>query len=274
MRRTVVTALAIACLVGTAACEPKSAAPGPAAQAQASDLPLPLPADSAGPSAGLSPEPSPSEVPPPPPSPKPSASPKPATCQQGEHQQVVEQALAALGGYGKVTVDGRQSQADCDAIKKFQKRFDLRPVDGKAGPMTRNVAERLVASKAGACGAGSGLTACVDLTHQTVWLMNGGKIVYGPTVTRTGMKGYATDTGSFAIHDRQLKNWSEEWDVWLPYWQRVVGGSGFHQTTTWIHNGGIGSHGCINLLPADAVKFWNTLKNGTSVKIFGRRPGT
>jgi lipoprotein-anchoring transpeptidase ErfK/SrfK len=186
----------------------------------------------------------------------------------------VEQALATLGGYGAVTVDGKQSAADCAAIKKFQKRFDIRPYNGKAGPMTRGVSQRLLRSKASSCGAGSGLTACVDLTNQTVWIMNGGKIVYGPTVTRTGMAGYATPSGTFKIYDRQLKNWSEEWDVWLPYWQRVVGGSGFHQTTTYIHNTGIGSHGCINLLPADAVKFWNTLKNGTPVKMFGRRPGT
>ncbi|MFD0595588.1 L,D-transpeptidase family protein [Catellatospora coxensis] len=52
------------------------------------------------------------------------------------------------------------------------------------------------------------------------------------------------------------------------------GGKGFHTTTTYIHNSSIGSHGCVNLLPVDSQKYWNTLKSGTAVKIFGRRPGT
>lgn len=277
MRRIFASLLAVTALAFAAGCDPKSPstqAPQPDFVSATGELPSAAPSVAASPSAA----PSPSAVPSPTPSksrtPKPSTSPTPVSCPQGEYQKAVEQALASLGGYGTVTVDGKQSAADCAAIKKFQKRFDIRPYNGKAGPMTRSVSQRLVKSTASRCAAGSGLTACVDLTNQTVWIMNGGKIVYGPTVTRTGMAGYPTQSGTFKIYDRQLKNWSEEWDVWLPYWQRVVGGSGFHQTTTYIHNSAIGSHGCINLLPFDAVKFWNTLKNGTTVKVFGRRSGT
>lgn len=276
MRRTLACLLAAATLTLAAACGPngQSEAQRPGFVSATGDLPSPEPAPSVPPSAAPSPTAVASPKPTKSPTAKPTKSPTAASCPQGEYQKDVEQALATLGGYGAVTVDGKQSAADCTAIKKFQKRFDIRPYNGKAGPMTRSVSQRLLKSTASRCGAGTGLTACVDLTNQTVWIMNGGKIVYGPTVTRTGMAGYATDTGTFKIHDRQLKNWSEEWDVWLPYWQRVVGGSGFHQTTTYIHNGAIGSHGCINLLPSDAVKFWNTLKTGTTVKVFGRRSGT
>src|SRR5690606_8587267 len=46
---------------------------------------------------------------------------KPA-CPQGEKQREVERYLAYLGGFGRVTIDGRQSPEDCAAIKKFQRR--------------------------------------------------------------------------------------------------------------------------------------------------------
>ena len=54
----------------------------------------------------------------------------------------------------------------------------------------------------------------------------------------------------------------------------IDAGIGFHETTTYLHNGSIGSHGCVNLLPADAVALWGTTATGTTVKVFGRRPGT
>ncbi len=214
-----------------------------------------------------------------------TAAPPPATvavvraaasaCATGKYQKQVEGYLAKLGAYGKVTVDGRQSAADCAAIKKFQKRFGIQPVSGSAGPTTYDVARRLVATKTSACKAkASVVTVCVDLTHQTVWTMKGGKVTFGPTVARTGMKGHRTPTGTFRINKRTTREWSDPYHVWMPYWQRFVGGVGLHQTTTYLHDGWRGSHGCVNLLPADAKYLYGKLKMGTTVKVFGRRPGT
>jgi lipoprotein-anchoring transpeptidase ErfK/SrfK len=62
--------------------------------------------------------------------------------------------------------------------------------------------------------------------------------------------------------------------VWLPYWQQFHGGMGFHETTTYIHNGYLGSHGCVNLLPSAARQLWDLGKVGTRVHVFGRRLGT
>ncbi|WP_240322459.1 L,D-transpeptidase [Micromonospora aurantiaca] len=50
------------------------------------------------------------------------------------------------------------------------------------------------------------------------------------------------------------REWSNPYEVWLPYWQQFNGGIGFHETTTYLHNGAIGSHGCVNLLHRDAVR--------------------
>lgn len=211
------------------------------------------------------------------PTPKPTrtASPKPASgCPQGERQREVETYLAKLGGFGRVVVDGRQSAEDCAAIKKFQRRYDIRPAHGRAGPTTADVARRLANTDTRKCKAGSGTTFCVDLTLQTVWAMRDGKVVFGPTVTRTGMPGYATPAGTYKINFRNVKEWSDPYEVWLPYWQRFVGGIGFHQTTTYLHNKSIGSHGCVNLLPGDARRLWELGKVGTRVHVMGRRPGT
>ncbi|MBQ1022087.1 murein L,D-transpeptidase [Micromonospora sp. D93] len=197
-----------------------------------------------------------------------------AGCPQGQHQRAVETHLARLGGFGAVTVDGRQSAADCAAIKKFQKRYGIRPVEGRAGPTTLDVAQRLVTTDTTRCKAGTGTTFCVDLTRQTVWALRGGKVIMAPTVTRTGMSGYRTPAGTYAVNYRNPKEWSNPYEVWLPYWQHFTQGMGFHETTTYLHEKSIGSHGCVNLLHADAVRMWELGKVGTRVVLIGRRPGT
>lgn len=278
-----VIGLAAIVLVGVGACafdpqgdEPGAAAPAPVAVTEgvsgASAPPTPgqrTQSPSAKPSRPATPKPSRSATP----KPKPSATQQPG-CPQGERQREVETFLARLGGFGAVTVDGKQSAADCAAIKKFQRRYGISPAEGRAGPTTYDVARRLAGTDVRRCRAGSGLTFCVDLTRQTVWAMRDGAVVMGPTVTRTGMAGYATPTGTYRVGWRNLKEWSNPYEVWLPYWQQFNGGIGFHETTTYLHNGSIGSHGCVNLLHQDAVKLWQLGKVGTRVVVFGHRPGT
>ncbi|MEV1070491.1 L,D-transpeptidase family protein [Micromonospora parva] len=281
-------ALVVVVLVGAGACafEAQSggsggggAAPAGAAERAtgASDTPRP---DQHGRSTSAVPTAKPSRKPTPKPTrtsttkPTPSGTPTVAGCPQGQHQRVVETYLARLGGFGAVTVDGRQSAADCAAIKKFQKRYGIRPVEGRAGPTTLDVAQRLATTDPARCKGGTGTTFCVDLTRQTVWALRGGKVIMAPTVTRTGMSGYRTPAGTYSVNYRNPKEWSDPYEVWLPYWQHFTQGMGFHETTTYLHEKSIGSHGCVNLLHADAVRMWELGKVGTRVVLIGRRPGT
>lgn len=270
MKRFVLAIAAVALAVGSAACQPTSASPpwnaagSPPAEASPSAIATQEPSAAASPTAA--------------PVASPSSSPKPL-CTQGKYQLEVEQLLTAMGGYGAIKVDGVQTDSDCAAIKKFQSRFGLKPVDGNPGPATHDVAKRLKASDPSQCDAGTALTACIDLTHQTTWLMNEGKVIHGPTVTRTGYNhpdghGAPTPSGTYKIIERQRNNWTETFKVYLPYWQRIMADNGFHETTSYIHNMAAGSHGCVNLLHVDAVAYWDTIKVGTTVKLFGRRPGT
>jgi lipoprotein-anchoring transpeptidase ErfK/SrfK len=202
----------------------------------------------------------------------------PVACAGGRWQRDVEEDLATLRGFGTVTVDGRQSPADCSAIRAFQQRFGIEPAQGQADATTADVVRRIAASSAPQrlqrCDAGPGATACVDLSLQTAWVMRNGAVVAGPTVVRTGFRGHATPAGTYLINKRAEQEWSDPYEVWLPFWQRFVGGIGFHETTTYLHDATRGSHGCVNLLHRDAVQMWDQLRLGATVHTFGRRPGT
>jgi len=263
-----VGALALGALFALTGCNPETpmepvAQTGTTPSAAASSG-APSPSPSASPSASPSPSPSPSKT-------TPAA---PIVCPQGPHQLEVETALAAIGTYGAIVVDGKQSDTDCATIKAFQRRMGIQPVNGRAGDTTSNVAKRIAATDINACHAGTATMACVDLTHQTFFVMKGGKVVLGPTVTRTGKPGFRTVAGMWSVGDRSLKHWSTPYKVWLPYWQNFYNGQGLHETTTYIHDMSIGSHGCVNLLHNDAKAAYNLLTYGSKVHVYGRRPGT
>ena len=207
----------------------------------------------------------------------------PPPCPPGAFQLEVETALAAIGNYGPVTVDGVQSAQDCATIAAFQRRMGIgiwqgRQIgaerDGNPGPVTRDAAQRIAATDTSQCGYSDVPQACVDLTHQTFYIVSEGQVILGPTVTRTGKPGYSTWPGKHHIMDRQERGWSIPYQVVLPYWEHFKMGQGLHETTTYIHDMWRGSHGCVNLLHEDAARAYDLLRGGSTVYVFGVRPGT
>jgi hypothetical protein len=186
----------------------------------------------------------------------------------GPYQKQVEKYLG-------LRVDGWASLADCQAVQRFQQRFDIRPTAGYAGPLTYSIVRRFETANYRACSYSNVMRVCVDLTSQTMWVTKQGKRIYGPAPVRTGKRGYATPTGVYRISDKKLMTTSSIYNVKMPYWQRVYRGVGFHQAVTWMYDPKIpGSHGCLNLAPADARGLYNITARGTWVQIFGRKPGT
>lgn len=192
----------------------------------------------------------------------------------GEYQAEVEAHLEELGGFGEVFVDGEQSVEDCEAITAFQERYGIEPAAGYAGEVTHRVAQRLVETDVDECDSDSGPTVCIDLTNQTLWVASRGDVEFEPTVVRTGMAGYATQPGMHEITNKAESEWSTPYEVWLPYWQHFFQGQGLHETTTYLHDDANGSHGCVNLLPDDAVELYQLMDVGDSLHVFGHRPGT
>lgn len=151
------------------------------------------------------------------------------TTQTGAYQRQVERFLGR-------PVDGKQSAADCKAIRAFQTKHSISPNVGLAGPVTWGVMDLMTKqkavgknpNKAGKCPTNKGRIACVDLTLQLSWIQDGRKLVYGPVAVRTGRNGYETRTGLKRIYSRDIDHVSSLYDVPMPYSQFFDGGQAFH----------------------------------------------
>lgn len=123
------------------------------------------------------------------------------------------------------------------------------------------------------CPTNKGRIACVDLTRQVSWIQNGRKVAYGPVHIRSGRAGYATRTGLKKVYWRDRNHWSSIYHVGMPYSQFFDGGQAFHAISGSVWSPP-GSHGCVNMRSQDAKAYWNLLRTGDAVYIYGRKPGT
>ncbi|NBM15029.1 L,D-transpeptidase [Streptomyces sp. GC420] len=199
-----------------------------------------------------------------------------ATCttSTGPYQKQVEKFLGR-------PVDGKQSAADCRAIQAFQTKHSISPNIGYAGPVTWGVMNLMNKQKAvgstpnrdGRCPTNKGRIACVNLTLQISWIQDGNTLKYGPVPVRTGRNGYETRTGAKKIYWRHKNHVSSIYNVPMPYSQFFDGGQAFHSVgiSVWAPPG---SHGCVNMRTADAQKYWDMLRTGDDVYVYGRKPGT
>ncbi|MEU6554108.1 L,D-transpeptidase family protein [Streptomyces sp. NPDC046915] len=190
--------------------------------------------------------------------------------QAGPYQRQVERWL-------KLKADGKQSAADCKAIRNFQKKHGIKPAIGFAGPVTwaqmMLISARKNPNAAKKCPVRTYRVACVDLDRQVTWVQKGKKVVFAPVPMRSGRKGYATRAGWHTVYWRHKNHWSTLYNQPMPYAQFFDGGQAFHAVYGSIHTT-VGSWGCVNLKLADARKLWGVLKKGDRVFVWGRRPGS
>ncbi|MHB9859694.1 L,D-transpeptidase family protein [Streptomyces sp. YIM S03343] len=188
----------------------------------------------------------------------------------GPYQRQVERWL-------HLTVDGKQSRADCLAVAAFQKDHGIKPALGYAGPSTWSRMMLLAAGDdpdaAGTCPVRSYRVACVDLDRQLTWVQKGDKVLFGPVPMRSGRAGHRTRTGWHRVYWRHRHHWSTLYNTPMPYAQFFDRGEAFHAVRGSIFTT-VGSWGCVNLRPADARRLWGVLKNRDRVYIWGRRPGS
>ncbi|CAM5673946.1 murein L,D-transpeptidase [Streptomyces avidinii] len=212
------------------------------------------------------------------PGPAPAAAAAPAlapvpvcTADTGPYQWEMEQYLG-------LSADGRQSAADCEAVRAFQQREHLAPADGSANLATYRttlvIEERRDPNRDGKCPVRAQRVVCVDLTRQLMWVQRGGTPVYRAVPVRTGRWGQRTREGWHEITERVIDETSELYDdAPMPYAQYFSGGQALHGVYGDLFNGG-GSAGCINLRLADAEHLWNTTATGDPVFVWGRKPAT
>ena len=189
--------------------------------------------------------------------------------QTGPYQRGVERWL-------KLKVDGKQSAADCRAIRAFQLQHGIKPAIGFAGPVTWATMQLIGARKnpnaAGRCPVRGYRVACVALDRQLTWVQKGRKVVFGPVPMRSGRAGNPTRTGWFRIYWKHKNHWSTLYNQPMPYAQFFSGGEAFHAVYGSIYTT-VGSWGCVNLRLGDARTLWGVPKTGDQVYVWGRRPG-
>jgi len=114
-----------------------------------------------------------------------------------------------------------------------------------------------------AAAAASGTAACVDLSAHKAWILQGGKVVYGPVPMLPGRKGYATPTGTFHVLSKEKVHLSKEFDnAPMPNSVFFYPGDAFHTGSLSVY-----SHGCIHLSASASLKFFNTLHVGDVVQV-------
>ncbi|MER5177054.1 L,D-transpeptidase family protein [Streptomyces sp. NPDC002896] len=193
------------------------------------------------------------------------------TAPTGPYQRQLEQYL-------KRPVDGVQSPADCEAIRRFQAGHRISPARGYADLATYRalvaVQARSHPNAAGACPVRSYRVTCVDLTRQLLWVQVAGKVRFGPAPIRTGRDSQETRPGWHTIYRRHRDNRSTLYgNAPMPYSQFFDKGQALHGHPGSLFDGG-GSAGCVNLSLGDAKALWDLLRTGDRVYVWGTKPGT
>lgn len=113
--------------------------------------------------------------------------------------------------------------------------------------------------------ADAGLLARIDLSSQTLTVINDGKVMYRWPVS-TARRGYRTPTGSWSPKRLHRMWYSRKYDMSpMPYSVFFTGGYAIHGTGAISRLGRPASHGCVRLHPANAKVFYSLVKqNGMS----------
>ncbi|MFF0744497.1 L,D-transpeptidase [Streptomyces sp. NPDC004111] len=195
----------------------------------------------------------------------------PCTAPTGPYQKELERKL-------RLPVDGKQSPADCVAIRKLQRQLNIDPADGRATAKTHGLLLVREARKnpnaAGKCPVRYGYSVtCVDLPRQLLWVQVGKKVTFAPVPIRSGIRGLETRTGWHRIYWRHKNHFSTIYNnAPMPYSQFFSGGQALHGTYGDLFEAGSG--GCVNLYVEDAARLWKKLGVGSRVYVWGAKPGT
>jgi LysM repeat protein len=130
---------------------------------------------------------------------------------------------------------------------------------------------------AGPAGAAGPKRIEVDISEQRMYVWQGGTLVWNFVVS-TGLPGYPTRTGSFAVQSKIPNAWSNAWQLHMPNWLGIywAGGSenGIHAlpiiNDQRLWGGFLGSpisYGCVVLGIEEAELLYNWAEIGTPVVI-------
>ncbi|MEU4249795.1 L,D-transpeptidase family protein [Amycolatopsis sp. NPDC026612] len=105
--------------------------------------------------------------------------------------------------------------------------------------------------------------ACVSLSDKQAWLLDEGKIVYGPVKIMPGKKGSTTPLGTWQVLYKEKMHLSHEFDnAEMPNSVFFYNGVAFHEGSLSRY-----SNGCVHLSNAASLKFYTSLTKGDEVQV-------
>lgn len=104
--------------------------------------------------------------------------------------------------------------------------------------------------------------ACMRLSTNEAWLMDNGKVTYGPTPISHGMRGYETPPGVFKVSFKREFHWSTMHNAPMPYATFFNGDIAFHVGPIEKE-----SHGCVRMTHEGAKAFYEYLWPGDRVEV-------
>jgi lipoprotein-anchoring transpeptidase ErfK/SrfK len=104
--------------------------------------------------------------------------------------------------------------------------------------------------------------ACVDLSANRSWLLQNGRVTYGPVPITSGRPGFRTPPGTFTVASKRRDHVSSIYDAEMPWSVFFNGGVAFHEGSLTVT-----SHGCIHLSPEAAETYFSELSVGDVVQV-------
>jgi L,D-transpeptidase catalytic domain len=137
------------------------------------------------------------------------------------------------------------------------------PPPGAPGASAPHPGTGHLAPTAAGAPCSSSARACIDLSANRAWLLQGGKVQYGPVAITHGRAGFVTPPGTFRVSFKDMHHKSSLYNsAPMPYSVFFNGGVAFHQGSLRQL-----SHGCVHLSRAAAQTFFNTLQTGDVVQV-------
>lgn len=188
-----------------------------------------------------------------------------------EHVRELQWRLKRVGQF-RFRPNGRYGTATRAAVRRFQRRHDLKP-SGNANRATwRVLLRRSTTNLRGArrrC-AGPGWDVCYDRRQHQVTLWRGGRL-WNTWLVRGGSSAHKTRTGTFTVFRREKRHRSNLYGSPMPYSQFFSGGQALHGSRNMMDPYRGHSHGCVNMYVEDARQLWSlTHHRRLQVHVYGR----
>jgi lipoprotein-anchoring transpeptidase ErfK/SrfK len=188
-----------------------------------------------------------------------SPQPQPIGLAAGQQNATPASATPSATPSATATATPQTSSAQPDTTKVAPKTTTDKPAAPKTA--TDKPAAPPAAKSDAPCSAAA--KACIKLSTNQTWLMDNGKVVYGPVPITTGRPGHLTPAGTFRVQFKDKNHKSHEFnDAPMPYSVFFNGGIAFHQGSLSVK-----SHGCIHLSMAAAQKYFGSLSVGDVVEV-------